>query len=64
MNKESIITNLNQGLDFETKARDACEEIMSFFDDKATLDMIRYIRDDEVKHIGMVKELIRIIKKY
>ncbi len=64
MDKESVIKNLNLGLDFETKARDACEEIMSFFDDKETLDTIRYIRDDEVKHIGMVKELIRIIKKY
>lgn len=64
MDKDSVLKNLTLGLDFETKARDACEEIMSFFDDKPTVDTIRYIRDDEVKHIGLVKELMRIIKKY
>jgi rubrerythrin len=64
MNKELILQNLNRGLEFEQQAQDACEEIMSFFDDKPTLDTIRYIRDDEVKHIGLVKELIRIINKY
>ncbi|MFA6410434.1 MAG: hypothetical protein WCW26_02545 [Candidatus Buchananbacteria bacterium] len=64
MSKNSVIENLNKGLDFESKAQDACEEIMSFFEDKQTLDTIRYIRDDEVKHIGLVKELIRVINKY
>ncbi|MFA5022381.1 MAG: hypothetical protein WC508_04855 [Patescibacteria group bacterium] len=64
MNKEAILKNLNEGLDFENKAQAACEEIMSFFDDKQTLDTIRYIRDDEVKHIGLVKELIRLVSKY
>ncbi len=64
MNKDSILKNFNQGLDWEEKAQGACEEIMSFFEDKQTLDMIRYIRDDETKHIGLVKEIIRIINKY
>jgi len=64
INKDSVLKNLEIGLDFESKARDACEEIMSFFDDKETRDTIRYIRDDEVKHIGLVKELIRLITKY
>lgn len=64
MNKELALKNLKQGLDWEEKAQSACEEIMSFFKDKQTLDTIRYIRDDEVKHIGLVRELIRIINKY
>jgi len=64
MNKESILENLEKGLDLEEKAQGACEEIMTFFQDKQTLDKIRYIRDDETKHIGLVKELIRIINKY
>lgn len=64
MKKESILNNLNKGLDLEERAQGSCEEIMSFFEDKQTLDAIRYIRDDEVKHIGLVKELIRIINKY
>ncbi|MFA6382391.1 MAG: hypothetical protein WCX08_03955 [Candidatus Buchananbacteria bacterium] len=64
MTKESILENLNNGLEFEDKARGSCEEIMSFFDDKATQDTIRYIRDDEVKHLALVKEIIRIINKY
>lgn len=64
MNQEWILNSLKQGLDWEEKAQGACEEIMSFFSDKQTLDTIRYIRDDEVKHIGLVKELIRIINKY
>lgn len=62
--KESLIENLNQGIDLEEQAQGACEELMSFFTDKQTIDTIRYIRDDETKHIGLVKELIRIIKKY
>ena len=64
MTKEAIIKNLEQGLSFEELAQESCEEIMSFFEDKQTLDTIRYIRDDEVKHIGLVKELIRIVNKY
>jgi hypothetical protein len=64
MTKEAIIKNLEQGLGFEELAQESCEEIMSFFEDKQTLDTIRYIRDDEVKHIGLVKELIRIVNKY
>jgi len=64
MTRDSIIQNLNLGLEFEQKAQAACEEIMSYFSNKQTLDTIRYIRDDEVKHIGLVKELIRLISKY
>jgi len=64
MKKESLIANLEKGLDLEEQAQGACEELMSFFQDKKTLDTIRYIRDDETKHIGLVKELIRIVKKY
>ena len=64
MDRDSILKNLNQGLDWEEKAQGACEEIMSFFEDKQTLDAVRYIRDDETKHIGLVKEIIRIVNKY
>ena len=64
MTKESILRNLNLGLDLEDKAKGSCEELMSFFLEKQDLDAIRYIRDDEVKHIGLVKELIRIVNKY
>lgn len=64
MSKEIVIKNLEEGLDLEQKAQGACEEIISFFDDKQTQDAIRYIRDDEIKHIALVKELIRIINKY
>ncbi len=64
MTKESILKNLEQGLILEDKAKGSCEEIMSFFPDKATVDQIRIIRDDEIKHVGLVKELIRIINKY
>jgi len=64
MTKEGILKNLELGLDLEDKARNSCEELMSFFSDKSTQDMIRYIRDDEVKHIGLVKELMRIVNKY
>jgi len=64
MTKESILKNLNFGLDLEDKAKGSCEELMSFFLKKQDLDTIRYIRDDEVKHIGLVKELIRIVNKY
>ena len=64
MTKDGIIKNLEQGLALEERARDSCEEIMSFFSDKQTQDAIRYIRDDEVKHIGLVKEARRIINKY
>jgi rubrerythrin len=64
MEKNSILKNLNDGLGFEEQARETCEELMSFFEDKNTVDAIRYIRDDEVKHIGLVKELIRLINKY
>ncbi|MFA6322865.1 MAG: hypothetical protein WCX71_05360 [Candidatus Buchananbacteria bacterium] len=64
MTKESILNNLNHGLAFEEGAREACEEIMSFFEDKKTKDTIRYVRDDELKHIGLVKELIRLVSKY
>lgn len=64
MTKDSILKNLDQGLDLEQKAQGSCEEIISFFSDKQTQDAIRYIRDDETKHIGLVKELIRIINKY
>ena len=48
----------------EEQAQGSCEELMSFFEDKETVDNIRIIRDDETKHIGLVKELIRIAKKY
>ena len=64
MNKESILKNLEKGLEFEELAKESCEEIMSFFSDKQTLDAIRYVRDDETKHIGLVKELRRVINKY
>lgn len=64
MTKESIIKNFEEGLALEERAQGACEEIMSFFEDKETVDKIRYIRDDETKHIGLVKEIIRIINKY
>ena len=64
MNKQDILKILEQGLTLEEQAQGSCEEIMSFFDDKQTQDAIRYVRDDEVKHIGLVKELIRIINKY
>lgn len=64
MNKESILNDLNKGLELEINAQEACEEIMSFFEDKQTKDSIRYIRDDEVKHIALVKEIMRVINKY
>ena len=64
MTKEAILKNLDQGLELEDKAKGSCEELMSFFSDKETVNTIRIIRDDELKHIGLVKELIRIINKY
>lgn len=64
MIKESILKNLEEGLSLEEKAQGACEEIISFFNDKQTQDAIRNVRDDEIKHVGLVKELIRIVKKY
>jgi len=64
MTKESILKNLEHGLSLEEAAQGSCEEIMSFFKDKQTLDAIRYVRDDETKHIGLVKELMRVINKY
>lgn len=64
MTKEEILKILEQGLVFENRAKETCEEVMSFFDDKSTQDTVRYIRDDEEKHIGLVKELIRLVNKY
>jgi len=64
MEKASLLENLEKGLTLEEQAQGACEELMSFFEDKQTLDTIRYVRDDETKHIGLVRELIRIVKKY
>ncbi|MBU1164654.1 hypothetical protein KKA15_03780 [Patescibacteria group bacterium] len=64
MAKEGIIQNLENAINLEEQAQGACEELMSFFADKQTIDTIRYVRDDETKHIGLVRELIRIIKKY
>lgn len=64
ISKAGMIKNLSLCLNSEEKALDLYQELLPLLEDKTDIIKIKYIIKDEVRHVGIVKELIRLVNLY
>ena len=64
MSQEGILMNLEKGLEVEIRARDLCQELISYLEDENDKKVLEKIMQDEVEHIKITQELISVAKSF
>jgi len=62
--KKDLIQKLKKQKQFEVDARDLYSQNLRKFKDKKIKSVFKVIRDDEVRHMKIVDEMIPIVKQY
>jgi len=64
MERDDIIFNLKEGLKTEYRAKEACENLLSFLNAAEDKRAISGIITDEEKHIKITEQLIKVVENY
>jgi rubrerythrin len=62
--REKLIENLKNVLSVEIIARDSYDKDVHIFKDKRLKTVIEKIKNDEIRHIKMLNELIEMLESY
>jgi rubrerythrin len=62
--REKLIENLKNVLSVETMARDSYDQDVHIFKNKRLKTVIEKIKNDEIRHIKMLNELIEMLESY
>ncbi|MFZ2310305.1 MAG: hypothetical protein WAW11_02065 [Patescibacteria group bacterium] len=60
-NKKDYLDYFNQLYDVEIKMKEDTEKLLAIIDNPEARKIIEAIRNDEIKHAEIVKEMIRLI---
>ncbi len=64
MDKKYLIFDLEKGLQNERRALESCRLLADMIEDEEDKAVIESIAEDEIRHINMVKRLIKITEEY
>lgn len=64
MDKEYLIFDLQKGLENERRALESCNNLIEMIENEEDKAVIQKIADDEVRHIRMVEQLIKITEEH
>ncbi len=59
-----MIFNLRKGLENEFQALESCKKLIEMVENEEDKVVIQKIKNDEVKHIRMVEQLIKITEEH